>query len=55
LLEFKFDILKEVHQAIKSKAHELFEPNLLDCLVLHDIMVDEGKARAVEASTTKSQ
>lgn len=51
LLEFKLDILKEVHKAIKAKSHDLFDPNLLDCLVLHDIMVDEGKARAVDQST----
>ena len=51
LLEFKLDILKEVHKTIKSKDHNLFDPTLLDCLVLHDIMVDEGKARAVDESS----
>jgi hypothetical protein len=48
LLEFKVDILKELHKAIKAKSHDLFDPTLLDCLVLHEIMVDEGKARAVD-------
>jgi nucleolar complex protein 3 len=48
LLEFKLDILKELHKSIKAKAHNLFDPTLLDCLVLHEIMVDEGKARAVD-------
>jgi hypothetical protein len=50
MLEFKLDILKEVHKSLKSKDHELFDHSLLDCLVLHEIMVDEGKARAVDAS-----
>lgn len=30
-------------------------PNLLDSLVLHDIMVDETKARAIDESSKKSQ
>jgi len=51
LLEFKLDILKEVHKTIKSKSHDLFEANLLDCLVLHEIMVDEGKARAIDSAS----
>lgn len=51
MLELKLDVLKEVHKSIKAKDHELFEAGLLDCLVLHEIMVDEGKARAVDAST----
>jgi hypothetical protein len=51
LLELKLDVLREVHKAIKAKDHSLFEAGLLDCLVLHEIMVDEGKARAVDAST----
>ncbi len=55
LLEFKVDILKELHKAIKAKSHDLFDPTLLDCLVLHEIMVDEGKARAVDESTKNAQ
>ena len=31
------------------------EPNLLDCLVLHLIIVDEEKAQAITESTQKSQ
>ena len=31
------------------------DPNLLNALVLHEILVDEGKAKAVDASTKKSQ
>lgn len=50
LLEFKLDILKEIHKSLKSKNHDLFDHSLLDCLVLHEIMVDEGKARAIDAS-----
>ena len=31
------------------------DPNLLNCLVLHQILVDEGKAKAVDESTKRSQ
>ena len=31
------------------------DPHLLDCLVLHEIMIDEAKAKAVDASSKKSQ
>ena len=31
------------------------DPHLLDCLVLHEIMIDEVKAKAVDASSKKSQ
>ena len=31
------------------------DPTLLNCLVLHEILVDEGKAKAVDQSTKKSQ
>lgn len=30
------------------------EANLLDCLVLHLIIVDEAKAQAIQSSTNKS-
>lgn len=55
LLELKLDTLKELHKAIKSKPHSLFDASLLDSLVLHDIMVDEGKARLVDSATQKKQ
>ncbi len=55
LLEFKLDIIKALHKALKVKSHDLFDANLLDCLVLHEIMVDENKARAVDQSSKKSQ
>ena len=54
LLDFKVDILKELNKVIKSKSHEHMEPNLLDCLVLHLIIVDEEKAKAIADSTHKS-
>ena len=53
LLEFKLEIIKELHKVIKSKAHIYFDPSLLDSVVLHEIMVDEGKAKAVDASSKK--
>ena len=55
LLDFKIDILKEIGKAIKQKPHEYMDPHLLDCLVLHEIMIDEAKAKAVDASSKKSQ
>lgn len=51
MLEFKLDILKEIHKSIKAKPHALFDATLLDSLILHDIMVDEGKARLVDSAT----
>ena len=40
---------------LKSKSHAYMDPTLLNCLVLHEILVDEGKAKAVDQSTKKSQ
>ena len=37
------------------KPHAHMDPSLLNCLVLHEILVDEGKAKAVDASTKRSQ
>jgi hypothetical protein len=54
LLEFKLDILKEIHKVLKTKDHTYMDVNLLDSLVLHDIMVDETKARAIDESSKKS-
>lgn len=54
MLEFKLEVIKAIHQQVKSRPHEHFDPTLLDCLVLHDIIVDEGKAKAVDESTKKA-
>ena len=48
-------MIKSIHRALKSKSHDLFDANLLECLVLHEIMVDESKARAVDQSSKKTQ
>ena len=53
-MDFKVDVLKELNKVIKTKSHEHMEPNLLDCLVLHLIIVDEEKAKAISESTHKS-
>lgn len=53
-MEFKLEILKALNKQLKAKPHELFEGSILDCLVLHDIMVDEGKAKAIDASSKKA-
>jgi len=55
LLDFKVDTLKELSKVLKTKPHDLMESNLLDCLVIHLILVDEQKARAVSESATKSK
>ena len=47
LLDFKADILKELNHVLKTRPHHHMEPNLLDCLVLHLIIVDEDKAKAI--------
>jgi hypothetical protein len=41
LLDFKVDVLRELNKVIKTRPHEHMEANLLDCLVLHLIIVDE--------------
>jgi hypothetical protein len=48
-------VIRELYKVIKTKPHTHMESNLLDCLILHQIMVDEGKAKAVDASTKKTQ
>ena len=55
LLDFKLLILKEVSKILKTKPHEHMDPSILDCLVLHEIMVDEDRAKAVDESSKKSQ
>jgi hypothetical protein len=47
LLDFKVDVLRELNKVLKQKPHTHMEPNLLDCLVLHLIIVDENKAKAI--------
>lgn len=54
LLEFKVEILKQIQTILKSKQHTHMDPTLLNGLVLHEILVDEGKAKAVDASTKRS-
>ena len=54
LLDFKIEILRELNKVIKTKNHQHMDPTLLDCLVLHLIVVDEEKAQAIAASTQKS-
>jgi hypothetical protein len=54
LLDFKLDILKEIHKVLRTKEHEHMSPSLLDSLVMHDIIVDETKARAIDESSKKS-
>ena len=53
LLDFKLEILKELGKIIKTKPHNKMDPNLLDCLVSHLIIVDEEKAKVIDASSKK--
>ena len=39
---------------VKTKPHDHMDPKLLDCLVLHLIVVDEEKAKAISEATQKS-
>jgi|TARA_B110001450_G_C17643396_1_gene490166 hypothetical protein len=55
LLDFKIELLRELNKVVKTKSHLHMEANLLDCLVLHLIIVDEEKAQAITESTQKSQ
>jgi hypothetical protein len=55
LLDFKIEMLRELNKVVKTKSHLHMEANLLDCLVLHLIIVDEEKAQAITESTQKSQ
>ena len=55
LLDFKIEMLRELNKVVKTKPHLHMEANLLDCLVLHLIIVDEEKAQAITESTQKSQ
>lgn len=55
LLDFKVDILKELNKVLNTKPHEHMQANLLDCLVLHMIIVDEEKAKAIAESSNRSQ
>lgn len=41
ILDFKLEILKELAKVLKTKPHSKMDPNLLDCLVSHQIVVDE--------------
>lgn len=54
LLAFKVEILKQLQQTLKNKPHAHMDPTLLNCLTLHEILVDEGKAKAIDASTKRS-
>ncbi len=54
LLDFKVEILKELSKTLKVlPSHDKIDPNLLDCLVSHRIIVDEEKAKVIDESTKK--
>lgn len=53
LLDFKLEVLRELSKTVRSRDHSQMDPTLLDCLVTHQIIVDESKARMVDASQKK--
>lgn len=54
LLDFKLEILKELAKVLKQiPSHSKIDPNLLDCLVTHKIIIDEAKAKVIDESTRK--
>jgi hypothetical protein len=55
LLDFKVEILRELNKTIKSSEHSLMDPQLLDCLVTHKIIVDEAKAKIIDQSSRKAE
>lgn len=55
LLDFKLEILKELTKVLKTKPHHKMEPNLLDCLVTHQIVVDEAKAKILDDTSKKAE
>ena len=55
LLDFKVEILRELSHAIKSRDHSLMDPSILDCIVTHRIIVDEAKAKMIDASSKKAE
>lgn len=42
-------------KTIKSSEHSLMDPQLLDCLVTHKIIVDEAKAKIIDQSSRKAE
>jgi hypothetical protein len=55
LVDFKLEILKELNKVLKTKDHSKMDPNLLDCLVSHLIIVDEEKAKIISQSSKKAE
>ena len=54
LMDLKIEVLQQMNKVVKTKVHSDMEPNLLDCLVLHTIVVNEEQAKAIQESTQKS-
>jgi hypothetical protein len=54
MLDFKLEILKELAKVLKQlPSHNKIDPNLLDSLVTHKIIVDESKAKVIDEATRK--
>lgn len=54
LLDFKLEILRELSKTLKVlPTHTKIDPNILDSLVTHKIIVDEAKAKVIDEGTRK--
>mmetsp|Transcript_4511 Transcript_4511/g.4230 ORF Transcript_4511/g.4230 Transcript_4511/m.4230 type:complete len:104 (+) Transcript_4511:637-948(+) len=53
LLEFKLEVIKELSKVIKQRPHNKMDPKILDCLLHHEVIVDEEKAKLVNESSRK--
>lgn len=54
LLDFKLEILRELSKTLKAlSSHSKVDPNILDSLVTHKIIVDEAKAKVIDEGTRK--
>ena len=47
-MDFKLEAIKELGKVVKTKPHKHMSGNLLDCLLAHEIVVDEVKARNMD-------
>ena len=55
LLPFKLEALRRLGKLLKTKQHSRFSPNLLDCLHLQKIVVNEETVRAFDGASSKAE
>lgn len=55
LLGLKYQALKELAKQLKGRPHELFEPNIIEAMTLHKIIVNEQAVLDVNEHSTKME